>query len=187
MAIRAVGYWVSGSSVVQQWYWVPLGQIPRAVQQAVVAAEDARFMQHWGIDVGALEDVIDDASDGGRARGASTITMQTVKNVFLWPGRSYLRKLLEGFMAPIAGSVWGKKRTLELYLNVIEWGEGVYGIEAAARRYYRKSAAHLTIFEAAALASVLPNPRALHPRRLSRGAQRRFNRIIREAHQTRVP
>jgi monofunctional biosynthetic peptidoglycan transglycosylase len=113
--------------------------------------------------------------------------MQTVKNIFLWPGRSYLRKIIEGVIAPIAGVVWGKKRTLELYLNVIEWGEGIYGIDAAARRYYAKSAANLSPAEAASLASILPNPRALDPIHLSKGAERRFKRIVREAHQIRVP
>jgi monofunctional biosynthetic peptidoglycan transglycosylase len=187
MAIRSFEAWISDKPSVRQWEWVSIEQIPRSVQQAVVAAEDARFMEHWGIDLGALEDVIDDASDGRRVRGASTITMQTVKNVFFWPGRSYIRKVLEGRIAPIAGLVWGKKRTLELYLNIIEWGDGIYGIEAAARRYFRKSASQLSVDEATALASVLPNPRVLHPLRLSRAGQRRFARIINEAHQTRIP
>jgi monofunctional biosynthetic peptidoglycan transglycosylase len=187
MAIRSFEAWISDKPSVRQWEWVSIEQIPRSVQQAVVAAEDARFMEHWGIDLGALEDVIDDASDGRRVRGASTITMQTVKNVFFWPGRSYIRKVLEGMIAPIAGLVWGKKRTLELYLNIIEWGDGIYGIEAAARRYFRKSASQLSVDEATALASVLPNPRVLHPLRLSRAGQRRFARIINEAHQTRIP
>ena len=187
MVIRSLESWISDKPVGRQWQWVPIEQIPRAVQQAVVAAEDARFMEHWGLDFGALEDVIDDASDGRRVRGASTITMQTVKNVFLWPGRSYVRKVIEGVMAPIAGLVWGKKRTLELYLNIIEWGDGIYGIEAAARRYFRKSASQLSVDEATALASILPNPRVLHPLRLSRAGQRRFTRVIHEAHQTRIP
>jgi monofunctional biosynthetic peptidoglycan transglycosylase len=144
-------------------------------------------MDHWGVDLSAVEDALDDADERSKPRGASTITMQTVKNVFLWPGRSYFRKALEAVMAPIAGIVWGKRRTLELYLNVIEWGEGVYGLEGAAQYYMSKPAAQLTLHEAATLAAILPNPRKLSPKSLSRASERRYRRIMKEADAIVVP
>lgn len=187
IGIRAVEYLVKGKPAMREWEWKPLSYYPVHVQQAVVAAEDARFMDHWGIDFVEVEDALDDSDNRPKARGASTITMQTVKNVFLWPGRSYIRKGLEVFMAPVAGIVWGKRRTLELYLNVIEWGEGIYGLEAASHFYFDKPASQLTVSEAAALASILPNPRKLSPKTLTKGAQRRYYRILKEAQATVVP
>jgi monofunctional biosynthetic peptidoglycan transglycosylase len=187
MAIRAVEYWWQGKAAVRGWEWIKLSDVPVHVQQAVLAAEDARYLHHWGIDLSAVGDAIEDGAGQKRLRGASTITMQTVKNVFLWPGRSYIRKIVEAGMALVAGAVWGKRRTLELYLNVIEWGEGVYGIEAAARRYYGKGVGALSSSEAAALAAVLPAPRTTSPRELSGVARRRYMRIRREAHIIHVP
>jgi len=181
MVIRSIEYWSRGESAVKGWDWKPLSYFPTHVQQAVVAAEDARFTDHWGVDLSAVEDAIDDSDGKAKPRGASTITMQTVKNVFLWPGRSYLRKVIEAGMAPLAGLLWGKRRTLELYLNVIEWGKGVYGLEAASRYYYNKPANQLDIREAAALASILPAPRKLSPKSLSSASQKRYQRILKEA------
>ncbi len=135
---------------------VKLEAIAPSLIQAVIASEDQRFCLHNGVDWGALRDVVDD--EEGPSRGASTITMQTVKNVFLWPGRSYIRKGLEIPLAVMADAVWGKRRTMEIYLNVAEWGEGIFGAEAAARHWFRKSARDLTRNEAALLAAVLPNP-----------------------------
>jgi monofunctional biosynthetic peptidoglycan transglycosylase len=187
IGIRAVEYLVAGKPILREWRWRPLSYYPLHVQQAVIAAEDARFMDHWGVDLSAVEDALDDADERSKPRGASTITMQTVKNVFLWPGRSYFRKALEAVMAPIAGIVWGKRRTLELYLNVIEWGEGVYGLEGAAQYYMSKPAAQLTLHEAATLAAILPNPRKLSPKSLSRASERRYRRIMKEADAIVVP
>lgn len=187
IGIRAAEYLFAGKPALREWTWRPISYFPIHVQQAVVAAEDARFMEHWGVDLSAVEDALDDADERSKPRGASTITMQTVKNVFLWPGRSYLRKALEAVMAPVAGIVWGKRRTLELYLNVIEWGEGVYGLEAAAQHYMNKSAAQLSLHEAATLAAILPNPRRLSPKSLSRASERRYQRIMREAAAVVVP
>jgi monofunctional biosynthetic peptidoglycan transglycosylase len=144
-------------------------------------------MSHCGIDISAVSMAIDDSDGRRRLRGASTITMQTVKNLFLWPGRSYVRKLVEVAMAPVAGLVWGKYRTLELYVNVIEWGPGVYGIEAASQEYFHHSAKELTVSEAAALAAILPNPRKLSPQRMSRPTRKRYERIIREWQGAQVP
>ncbi len=187
MLIRAVEYWWEGKNVEMRWKWTKLSTVPVHVQQAVIAAEDARYLQHWGIDLSAVEDALEDGAGQQKVRGASTITMQTVKNVFLWPGRSYVRKVLEAGMALVAGTVWGKQRTLELYLNVIEWGEGIYGIEAAARYHYGKGVEALSSSEAAALAAVLPSPRRVSPHRLSGPARRRFMRIQREASGIAIP
>lgn len=181
IAIRALEYQATGQDVTTQWEWVPLEEIPLQVQQAVVAAEDARFMDHWGIDIGAMGDAMEDSDSRNRPRGASTITMQTVKNVFLWPGRSYIRKGIEALMAPVVGIVWGKRRTLEVYLNVIEWGEGVYGIQAASRRYFGRPVNQLSLAQAASLAAVLPSPRRLSPTNLSSVSRQRYDRIVKEA------
>ena len=138
---------------------VPLDAVAPFLPTAVIASEDARFCAHRGVDWGALRDVIDDAGDDGPSRGASTIAMQTAKNVFLWPGRSYIRKALELPIALYLDLVWGKRRVMEVYLNVAEWGEGIFGAEAAARHHFGKSARSLTRSEAALLAAALPNPR----------------------------
>ncbi len=138
---------------------VPLEAISPSLPAAVIASEDARFCAHHGVDWAALREVIDDADDDGPSRGASTIAMQTAKNVFLWPGRSYIRKGLELPIALYIDLVWGKRRVMEVYLNVAEWGDGIFGAEAAARRHFGKSARNLTRSEAALLAAALPNPR----------------------------
>lgn len=187
IGIRAIEYALRGKPAIPEWDWKPLSYYPIHAQQAVIAAEDSRFMEHWGIDLSAVEDAIDDSDTRPKPRGASTITMQTVKNVFLWPGRSYIRKAIEAVMAPIAGILWGKRRTLELYLNVIEWGEGIYGLEAASQYYFKKPASQLSLSESAALASVLPNPRKLSPRSLTKGAGRRYERILKEAQAIAIP
>lgn len=187
MIIRAVEYWATGKPAMRGWEWRPLSYFPTHVQQAVIAAEDARFMSHWGVDLSAVEDAIDDSDTKSKPRGASTITMQTVKNVFLWPGRSYLRKIIEAVMAPIAGVLWGKRRTLELYLNVIEWGEGIYGLEAASQYYYGRPASELSVQESAALASILPAPRKLSPKSRTRASEKRYERIVREANSISIP
>jgi monofunctional biosynthetic peptidoglycan transglycosylase len=187
MAIRAIEYSWEGKDIIRGWEWAPLSDIPIHVQRAVIAAEDARYLQHWGIDLSEVGDALEDGGGKKRLRGASTITMQTVKNVFLWPGRSYVRKVIEAGMALVAGAVWGKRRTLELYLNVIEWGEGVYGIEAAARHHFGKGVHNLTMSEASALAAILPSPRSTSPQTLSGVARRRYTRILREAHAVPVP
>lgn len=187
IAIRSIEYWLHDKPAIRGWEWKPLTYFPTHVQQSVIAAEDARFMNHWGVDLAAIGDALDDADERGKPRGASTITMQTVKNIYLWPGRSYFRKFIEVVMAPIAGTVWGKKRTLELYLNVIELGEGIYGLEAASKFYFGKPASALTIGGAAALAAILPAPRRLSPNSLSPASERRYERIVREANSISVP
>ena len=132
-----------------------------------MASEDARFCQHGGVDWEALRDVVEAADEDGPARGASTIPMQTAKNLFLWPSRSYIRKGLELPVALYLDLIWPKRRMMENYLNIAEWGEGVFGAEAAARRYFGKSARDLTRREAALLATALPNPFRRNPARPS--------------------
>lgn len=170
-----LGRWLTGEPVAREA--VPLDAIAPVLVQAVIASEDQRFCAHHGVDWGALRDVVDD--EAGPSRGASTITMQTVKNVFLWPGRSYLRKGLEIPLALLVDLVWGKRRTMEIYLNIAEWGEGVYGAEAAARHWFRKSARDLGRGEAALLAAILPNPIARSASRPSRGVRLRAARVQR--------
>ncbi len=140
--------------------WVPLDEISPALPRAVIASEDNRFCSHHGVDWGAVSLVIEDiVEDGnGAPRGASTIAMQTVKNLFLWPWRSYVRKALEIPLAHVVDAVWSKRRLLEIYLNIVEWGPGVYGAEAAARKHFGKPASRLNGGEAALLAAALPSP-----------------------------
>ncbi|MDJ1157479.1 monofunctional biosynthetic peptidoglycan transglycosylase [Chelatococcus sp. SYSU_G07232] len=161
-----LGRWLSLQPVARDW--VPLSAVSPHLPRAVIAAEDARFCLHGGVDWGALRAVIEEAGEHGPARGASTIAMQTAKNVFLWPGRSYLRKAAEIPLALAVDTLWSKRRVMEVYLNIAEWGDGLFGAEAAARRYFRKSARALTAREAALLAAALPNPLVRDPARPSR-------------------
>lgn len=145
--------------------WVSIEKMSRHAPQAVVAAEDQKFMDHRGFDFEAMEKAWENNKKGKRIKGASTITQQTVKNVFLWPSRSYVRKGLEAYFTVLVELLWSKERILEVYLNVIEMGEGVYGIEAAAQTYFNKSASKLSQSQAALIAAVLPNPRRWSPAR----------------------
>jgi monofunctional biosynthetic peptidoglycan transglycosylase len=162
MLIRfAEGYGISKT-------WRPLDRISPNLIRAVTAAEDAKFCRHYGFDWDAIGTAWDRYQSGrGRVLGASTISMQTAKNVYLWPARDWLRKALESYFTLLIELAWGKHRIMEVYLNVAEWGPGLYGAEAAAQQYFRKPAAALTKGEAARLAAVLPDPIAWSPRRLT--------------------
>ena len=138
--------------------WVSLSDVSPHVVYSVIAAEDARFCTHNGIDWDAVEDARDSNARGGRRRGGSTITQQTAKNVFLWQGGGYVRKAAEAYFAYAIDFIWGKRRVMEVYLNVAEWGDGLFGIESAARERFGKPASDLTPREAALLAAVLPSP-----------------------------
>jgi monofunctional biosynthetic peptidoglycan transglycosylase len=138
--------------------WVPLDEIAPALRQAVIAAEDNLFCSHVGFDWKALRQEVEAALDGERPRGASTISMQTVKNLLLWPGRDPVRKLAEAWLTPQLELLWSKRRILEVYLNLVELGPGIYGAEAAARHWFGKPAARLGRDEAARLAAILPAP-----------------------------
>ena len=139
--------------------WTPLARIAPELRAAVIAAEDNLFCEHSGFDWKALRQAFDDYRDGDSMRGASTISMQTAKNVFLWPGRTMVRKAIEAWFTTLIELAWPKRRILEVYLNVAEWGPGLYGAEAAAQHHFNKPAADLSRREAALLAAVLPNPR----------------------------
>jgi len=150
-----------------EYRWVDMEQISAQAALAVVAAEDQRFPEHHGFDLDAIQKALLEHDDGERLRGASTITQQTAKNLFLWPGRSFIRKALEAWYATWLEIVMPKRRILEIYLNVVELGPGVYGVEAASRRYFGCRASQLSSSQAALLAAVLPNPRKYHVARPS--------------------
>lgn len=147
--------------------WVPRERISPWAALAVVAAEDQKFPVHRGFDLESVQDALEERAAGGRVRGASTISQQTAKNLFLWSGRSWLRKGLEAWFTLLLETLWPKRRILEVYLNVAEFGDGVYGVEAAAQAFFGKSAGELTPREGALLAAVLPSPRRMHPERPS--------------------
>ena len=148
--------------------WVSLDRLGAGLPAAVIMSEDGQFCRHHGVDWQALGVVLNESGTGDPSRGASTIAMQTAKNLFLWPQRSYLRKGLEIPMALIIDAAWPKRRVLEVYLNIAEWGDGLFGAEAAARRYFGKSAEALSSRESALLAAALPNPRSRDPNRPNR-------------------
>jgi monofunctional glycosyltransferase len=157
---------------------VDLAAVSPHLPLAVMASEDARFCQHGGVDWEVLRDVVEGADEDGPVRGASTIPMQTAKNLFLWPSRSYIRKGLELPVALYLDLVWPKPRMMENYLNIAEWGDGTFGAEAAARRYFRKSARDLTRREAALLATALPNPFRRNPARPSARHRALADRLV---------
>ena len=159
---------LTGRPVLREW--ATLDDLGPNLPAAVVMSEDAQFCRHHGIDWKALNDVIDTADEDGPSRGASTLTMQVVKNLFLWPGRSVIRKGLEIPLALLLDAAWSKRRILEVYLNIAQWGpEGEFGAQAAARRAFAREAENLTPHQAALLAAVLPNPIVRDPRRPTRG------------------
>ena len=153
--------------------WTSIDDIAPVMLRSVVAAEDANFCHHWGFDMGAIRQAI----DSGGNRGASTISQQVVKNVFLWQGRSWPRKALEAVLTPMAEAVWTKRRMLEIYLNVAEFSEGVFGVNAAAFHYFRTTPEKLTARQASLLAAVLPDPKGRSASRPSGFVSRRANAI----------
>jgi len=170
--------------MLQQWLlgqkiestWVPIEQISPNVIRAVIASEDSRFCDHHGVDFEALAGAVTDVGSGA-ARGASTISMQVVKNLFLWSSRSYMRKAVELPLTLVMETLWPKRRIMEVYLNIAEWGPGIFGIEAAAQARFHKPARSLSAGEASRLAVALPNPRVRNPAKPGPGMQR-LARII---------
>jgi len=161
---------LNGATIRQDW--TPLEKISPHLVRAVIAAEDSRFCLHAGVDVEAIREAAEHNRKSAKRRGGSTISQQTAKNVFLWNGGGYVRKALEAWFTLVAETIWGKRRTMELYLNVAEWGDGLFGAEAAAQGRFGKSAQDLTRQEAALLAAVLPSPnkwRAVNPGPYVRG------------------
>ncbi|MGQ9819546.1 MAG: monofunctional biosynthetic peptidoglycan transglycosylase [Candidatus Kapaibacteriales bacterium] len=165
MIIRMFEGWFEGKNIGIKKEWVPYEEISKNVFRAVISAEDAKFMFHKGFDWDAIESArrYNEARKGKKLRGASTISMQTAKNVFLWHGRNYVRKALEAYFTLMIELIWGKKRILEVYVNVIEFGEGIYGVQSAAKNFFRKDVSQLNARESALLAAVLPNPRRWSP------------------------
>ena len=160
MVERQLGAWLSGDfGYVAHSDWVSMDEISPWMGLAVIAAEDQKFPDHWGFDVSAIEKALaHNERNENRIRGASTLSQQTAKNLFLWDGRSWVRKGLEAGLTLGMETVWSKKRILTVYLNVAEFGDGIFGVEAAAQRYFHKPASRLSLSEAALLAAVLPNP-----------------------------
>lgn len=158
--------WIHHKPYRERYQFIPLAQISPNLQHAVIAAEDARFYEHHGFDWHAIELAAEHDERGGRIRGGSTLTQQLVKNLFFGTERSYLRKGAEASLVPVAEFVLGKRRILELYLNEVEWGPGIYGAEAAAHAYYETNARNLDRDEAARLAAILPLPLKRRPQRM---------------------
>ncbi|MEN8162150.1 MAG: monofunctional biosynthetic peptidoglycan transglycosylase [Myxococcota bacterium] len=160
--------------------WVPLSRISPSLRAAVVVSEDQRFWEHDGFDWTSMGDALGEWRDGRRLRGASTISQQLAKNLFLWPGRSLVRKGLEAWLTFWIETLWPKDRILEVYLNVVELGDGVFGAEAASRHYFGRAAAHLGRSEAALLAAILPSPRRSSVARPSATLRKRQRWILRQ-------
>lgn len=178
MFIRAYEQKKEGKEIRIEHQWVPLDQISQNLVQAVVASEDNLFLIHNGFDFDQIEIAKNDAEKGKKLRGASTISQQTAKNVFLWQGRSYIRKGLEAYFTVLIEFIWGKERIMEVYLNSIEMGDGIYGAEAVAGLHFNKHADQLNVKESALIAASLPNPRKLNSAKPSEYMLKRQAKII---------
>ncbi len=159
MVERKVGAWLHGDNLEIQQQWTPWSRLSDNAKLAVMAGEDQRFPDHWGFDTDQIRRALTSWSDGGDLRGASTISQQTARNLFLWTGRSWVRKGLEAWFTLLLEALWPKQRILEVYLNIAEWDTGVFGLQAAAEHYFGTSAADLSVTQASRLAAILPNPR----------------------------
>ena len=174
---RRLQAWMHGKPYQKRYQFVPLNQISPNLQHAVIAAEDGRFFQHHGFDWHEMQIAAEEDMEGERTRGASTLTQQLVKNLFFGTSRSIVRKAAEASLVPVAEFVLGKQRILELYLNVVEWGPGIYGAEAASRLYYGMPARNIGREEAARLAAVLHGPLKRRPDRMNRYSAIILNRM----------
>lgn len=184
MLERQLTAWITQKNSYQaRHHWVAIDKMSGHMLQAVVAAEDQKFLQHHGFDMQAIEKAFVYNSKGKKVRGASTISQQTAKNVFLWSDRSWLRKALESGITLLIEGAWGKQRILEVYLNSVEFGPGVYGVEAAAKLFFGTSAAKLNRQQAALLAAVLPNPHRFLVKRPSPYVQKRQQWIVKQMRQ----
>lgn len=179
MITRIIEFKLDGDDAIYSHKWVPLEQISPSLQKAVIASEDGNFLEHSGFDFKAMQKAFKNNNKGRRLKGGSTISQQTAKNVFLWQGRSYFRKGLEAYFTVLIELIWGKERIMEVYLNSIEMGNGVYGAQEAARHWYRKPAKNLTSREAAGIAAILPNPRKFKATNSSSYIDRRKDKIMR--------
>jgi monofunctional glycosyltransferase len=180
MVIRTVQQVSSGEKVVWKHDWESIDNISKNLQLAVICSEDQNFLNHYGFDMKAIEKAIAFNKKGKRTRGASTISQQTAKNVFLWPHRSWVRKGLEAYFTFLIELVWSKERIMEVYLNSVEMGNGIYGAEAAAQHWFKRPAANLRQQEAAAIAAVLPSPLRYRANPATNYIQSRKNWITRQ-------
>ena len=179
MVIRAVENKLAGKEIYFSHDWEPLEDISVNLQKAVIASEDGTFLIHNGFDFKALQKAYKNNERGRKIKGGSTISQQTAKNVFLWQGKSYLRKGLEAYFTVLIEFIWGKERIMEVYLNSIEMGDGVYGAQAATEHWYRKDASSLTPMQAAGIAAILPNPRRFSATSSSSYINNRKSKIVR--------
>ena len=180
MVIRCAQQVGRGEKVRLKHHWVPMKEISSQLGIAVIASEDQRFLEHHGFDFKAIEKAIDENKNGKRRRGASTISQQTAKNVFLWPGSSWLRKGLEVYFTALIELCWSKERIMEVYLNSIEMGDGIYGAEAVAQQHFGRSAKKLTATNSALIAATLPNPLKFSSANPSRYMLKRQSAIMRQ-------
>lgn len=180
MVIRTVQQATSGEDFAWKHDWESINNISKNLQLAVICSEDQNFLNHYGFDMKAIEKAMEYNKKGKRTRGASTISQQTAKNVFLWPQRSWLRKGLETYFTFLIELFWSKERIMEVYLNSIEMGNGIYGAEAASQQWFKKPAAKLTSYQAAAIAAILPNPMRYRANPTSAYIQRRQVWIVRQ-------
>ena len=178
MAIRYIEQIKDGKSKGIKHEWKDIDNISRNLVMAVIASEDNRFMTHNGFDIEQIKLARAEAAAGKRVRGASTISQQTAKNVFLWPGKTYFRKGLEAYFTLLIEFVWGKERIMEVYLNSIEMGNGIFGAEAVAKNHFKKNAGKLTKGEAALIAASLPNPRRFNSGKPSQYMYKRQKQIV---------
>jgi monofunctional glycosyltransferase len=178
MITRCIDQKMAGKEMILSHDWEPIENISPNLQKAVIASEDGNFMNHFGFDFDAMQKAFKGNLKGKRIKGGSTISQQTVKNVFLWQGRSYVRKVLEAYFTVLIEIFWSKERIMEVYLNSIEMGDGVYGAEAASQHWFKNDAKNLSKVQAASIAAILPNPRIYKATNSSGYTERRKTRIL---------
>ncbi|WP_010489493.1 monofunctional biosynthetic peptidoglycan transglycosylase [Pseudomonas sp. S9] len=183
MVERKVQSWIDGTPIDLQRTWRPWAELPDDLKIAVIAGEDQKFADHWGFDIAAIRAAIEHNQEGGNVRGASTLSQQVAKNLFLWSGRSWLRKGIEVWFKGLIELFWPKQRILEVYLNSAEWGVGIFGAQAAAKHHFGIGAPYLSAHQASLLAAVLPNPRKWSASRPTAYINRRATWIRRQMRQ----
>ena len=177
MIIRYFENSAAGKKIDTKHNWIPIENISKNLQKAVIASEDGNFCKHSGFDFKAMQKAATGNFKGKKLKGGSTISQQTAKNVFLWQGRSYFRKALEAYFTVLIELIWGKERIMEVYLNSIEMGDGIYGAQAACQHWYNKDCKSLTRMQAAGIAAILPNPRKFNPLHSSAYISKKKNKI----------
>ena len=177
-AFMVIDDWTNDDKYEIQYQWVSWENISPYVPLAAICAEDQKFTEHFGFDMESIEEAWDERQQGKRFRGASTITQQVAKNLFLWPGKSFFRKGLEAYFTFLIEILWSKKRTLEMYVNIAQFGNGVYGVQAAGQKYFKKDASKIAYYQAALMGAVLPNPIRLKINRPSNYVKERTQWIL---------